>query len=69
MNYFLYNLFFLFIIITFSYFNSLHNIEKFTPGIRGLYRPAVRNTRIIGEGFYNKTTSNVSNLFRKIGIM
>ena len=69
MNYFLYNLFFLFIIITFSYFNSLHNIEKFTPGIRGLYRPVVRNTRIVGEGFYNKTTSNVSNLFRKIGIM
>jgi hypothetical protein len=57
------------IIVLFAYFNSLHTVEHFTPGIRAFYRPIVRKTRIIGEGFYNKTSSNISNLFRKFGIM
>ncbi len=55
--------------IYFSYFNSLQNVEQFTPKIRGIYRPFVRQTRVIGEGFYNKTSSNISNLFRKFEIM
>lgn len=71
MKYFIYNcncLCFL-IIIIFAYVNSLNDIENFTPNIRELYRPIIRNTRIISEGFYNKTTSNIYNIFRKFGIM
>ena len=69
MKYFIYNCFFIILIIIFAYINSLHNVESFTPKIREIYRPIVRNTRIIGEGFYNKTSSNINNLFRKFGIM
>ena len=49
--------------------NSIHSVENFTPKIRQVYRPIVRNTRLITEGFYNKVTSNISNLFRKFGII
>jgi hypothetical protein len=69
MKYLLYNCFFLLIVIIFAYINSLYTIENFTPKIRETYRPIVRRARIIGEGFYNKTSSNISNLFRKFGIM
>lgn len=69
MKYFLYNCFFIFIVIAFAYFNSLPNVENFTPGIKSLYRPIVRNARVASEGFYNKSSSNISNLFRKFGIM
>ena len=57
------------IIIVVSYINSLQYVEEFTPKIKEMYRPYVRNARVIGEGFYNKSTSNISNLFRKFGIM
>ena len=69
MKQFLYACFLVLIIIVFAYYNSLPKIETFTPKIRELYRPIVRQTRIVGEGFYNKTSSNISNLFRKFGIM
>lgn len=69
MKYFLYNSILVIIILLFSYYNTLSSIEPFTPLIKEMYRPIVRNTRIISEGFYNKTTSNISNLFRKFGIM
>jgi hypothetical protein len=65
----IYNCFLFLIVIIFAYINSLHTVESFTPKIKEMYRPYVRNVRIIGEGFYNKSTSNISNLFRKFGIM
>ena len=65
----IYNCFLFLIIVTFAYINSLHDVEEFTPRIKEIYRPYVRNARIIGEGFYNKSNSNISNLFRKFGIM
>ena len=65
----IYNCFLFLIIIIFAYVNSLHTVESFTPKIKEIYRPYVRNARIIGEGFYNKSNSNISNLFRKFGIM
>jgi hypothetical protein len=65
----MYCLFLFLIIILFAYSNSLHNVEQFTPNFRELYRPIVRKTRIVGEGFYNKTSANISNLFRKFGLM
>lgn len=69
MKYFIYYLFFIIIVVFFAYVNSLPYEEPFTPAIRGLYRPFIRNTRIVGEGFYNKTSSNISNLFRRFGIV
>ena len=65
----IYNCFLFLIVITFAYINSLHDVEEFSPRIKEMYRPYIRNARIIGEGFYNKTNSNISNLFRKFGIM
>jgi hypothetical protein len=65
----MYYLFFIIIVVIFAYFNSLQDVEPFTPKIRELYRPYVRNARIIGEGFYNKQQNNISNLFRKFGII
>jgi hypothetical protein len=69
MKHLIYICFFFLIVIIFSYINSLHIVESFTPKINEMYRPYVRNARIISEGFYNKTNSNISNLFRKFGIM
>ena len=65
----IYNCFLFLIIVIFAYINSLHTVESFTPKIKEIYRPYVRNASIIGEGFYNKSNSNISNLFRKFGIM
>jgi hypothetical protein len=65
----IYNCFLFLIVFIFAYINSLHTVESFTPKIKEMYRPYVRNARIIGEGFYNKSTSDISNLFRKFGIM
>ena len=69
MKHLIYNCFLFLIVITFAYINSLHTVESFSPKIKEMYIPYVRNARIIGEGFYNKSTSNISNLFRKFGIM
>ena len=68
MKNYIYYFLFLFIIIM-SYINSLQNVEHFTPQIREMYRPILRNTRIISEGFYDKTISTSSNFLRKFGIM
>jgi hypothetical protein len=69
MNYFIYYCFLIFIVLIFSYINSTNTIENFTPKIRELYRPIVRNTRIITENFYNRQKTNISNIFRKFGII
>jgi len=44
-------------------------IESFTPKVREMYRPLVRNARLGAEGLYNKHSSNMSNLFRRFGLM
>ena len=77
MKYFIYNCFFIIIVLFFAYINTIQDVdnekekekEAFTPKIRGLYRPYLRNARIISEGLYNNHSTNISNLFRKIGIM
>ena len=65
----IYNCFLFFIVFTFAYIKCLHDVEEFTPTINETYRPYIRNARIISEGFYNKSCSNISNIFRKFGIM
>lgn len=71
MKYFIYICIFLIIISFFAYINitSENNQEAFTPKMREMYRPYVRDARIISEGFYEKNKSDISNLFRKFGIM
>jgi hypothetical protein len=53
----------------FIYFNTQENIEEFTPTIRKMYRPYVRKARVIGEGFFIENKMNITNFFRKFGIM
>lgn len=78
MKFFVYNCFFLLIVLVFAYVNTMLShisdtkedvAEPFTPRIREFYRPYTRNVRLVSEGFYNKHTSTLSNLFRKFGIM
>ena len=69
MKHFIYNCFLFLIVVSFAYINSLHSSENFTPNMRKIYRPHIRQIRVYSEGFYNKTSTNISNLFRKFGIM
>ena len=69
MKYLMYNCFFLLIVLIFAYVNSMPTKETFTPQIKQFYRPYVRNGRIITENFYNQHKNNISNLFRKFGLM
>ena len=62
-------IFVLYYIYNHYYNDNNDNTENFTPVIRELYRPYVRNARIISEGFYDTHSSNMSNLFRKFGIL
>jgi hypothetical protein len=48
----------IFIIAFLIYIQSTVNKEGFTPKIRGLYRPHVRNMRIYSEGFLNHYTGD-----------
>ena len=44
--------------------------EPFVPKIvKETYRPVARNIRMTYEGFYDKTSTDISNLFRKFGIL
>ena len=69
MKYFIYNCILIIIILFFAYKNTKNQQESFTPYIRSLYRPYVRNLRIFSEGFYEKNKTSLSNLSRKFGIM
>jgi hypothetical protein len=56
-------------LLYYIYNHYYNNTENFTPAIREFYRPYVRNARIMSEGFYGTQSSNMSNLFRKFGIL
>jgi len=61
----------LFVIIMISCALSKNNYkETFVPKIvKETYRPIERNIRRTYEGFYDKMSTDVSNLFRKFGIL
>ena len=74
MKYLVYNCFFILIILLFAYINSFKKVqekekEAFTPGINGFFRPHIRNARIFSNGLYEKHKTNISNIFRKSGLM
>ena len=52
--------------------NSIHYTiyhEGFTPKIRQIYRPHVRNARILVEGFYNDYKKSITNYLKKYKII
>jgi hypothetical protein len=57
------------IILFFSFINSQHATEGFTPKIREFYRPHIRNARIIYENFTNYHKQNMTNILRKLKII
>jgi len=59
---------FLFLILL-LYVNSLQNVEEFTPYMRTIYRPYVRNMRIVSEGFISNQKLKFVNFLRKIRIL
>jgi hypothetical protein len=52
----------------YNYVVNNHVSESFTPGIRKLYRPYVRNARITSEGFYGTHENKVNNFFKRVGL-
>ena len=72
MNKFMYNsmiFLFLFIILGCA-FTSYSTQEAFVPKIvKETYRPIERNIRRNMEGFYDKSSTDISNLFRQFGII
>lgn len=71
MNKFMYNLVFLLLIIILgcAFTNNSYE-EGFVPKIiKETYRPIERNIKKNFEGFYDKSSTNISNLFRKFGIL
>jgi len=72
MNKFMYNsMFFLLLIVIFSCaFSKTYYQEAFVPKIlKENYRPLERNIRRSFEGFYDKSSTDISNFFRKFGIL
>ena len=67
------SLIFLLMIIIFSCAFSKINLYQesfFIPKkVKEFYRPIHRNIRTNYEGFYDKSSSKISNLFKKFGIL
>jgi hypothetical protein len=60
----------LIIIILGCAFSTISYEEAFVPKIvKETYRPLERNVRRNLEGFYDKSSTDISNLFRKFGIL
>jgi hypothetical protein len=60
------------IIFIYIYFYNNNNLyrEAFIPKVvKETYRPIVRNMRMTYEGFYNQSSTDISNLFRKFGLI
>ena len=58
------------LLIVSSAINKYRVEESFVPKIvKENYRPIERNVRRSVEGFYDKSSTNISNLFRKFGII
>ena len=63
-------LFVIYYIYTRYYIYNSNNSKKenFTPKVREMYRPYVRNARIVSEGFYGRHKNNVNSIFKKFGL-
>jgi hypothetical protein len=45
------------------------NKEGFTSGFREMYRPYVRNVRLIYDNYYTRLKNNTQLIFRKFGLI
>jgi hypothetical protein len=45
------------------------NKEEFTSGFREMYRPYVRNVRLIYDNYYTRLKNNTQLIFRKFGLI
>jgi len=61
--------FFIIIINLLLHISRINNKENFTPGIREMYNPYIRNIRLFGENYYKKIKSNTNLFFRKFGLI
>ena len=63
-------IFALYYFYTYYYNNNNNNnkIENFTPKVREMYRPYIRDARIVSEGFYGTHKNNINSIFKKIGL-
>ena len=71
MKYFYYYMFLFVIILIALYISEFkkNNIqEKFTPGIRRMYRPYVRTARKFSESFFQNSNNTVNQMLRKVGL-
>jgi hypothetical protein len=59
------------IILVFSFYNTYtaEKQENFTPYLRQLYRPHIRNARIKLEEQFETNKTKLQNMLRKVGIM
>lgn len=60
--------FFLRLLFTFLS-NNKNSIESFTPKVREMYRPRIRNIRIVYDNLYNSIKVSATNLLRKLGLI
>lgn len=66
---FLYLLLFIYLLIQINYLlKKYQNKEGFTPKIREMYRPYIRNSRIIYEENKNNYLYSLNRFFRNIGL-
>ena len=47
----------------------IKNKEGFTTGFREMYRPYIRNVRLIYDNYYTRVKNNTQLLFRKFGLI
>jgi hypothetical protein len=52
-----------------EYNNSISSKENFTSGFRIMYRPHIRNIRLVGSKYYNQFKNNMHLIFRKFGLI
>jgi uncharacterized membrane protein (DUF106 family) len=75
MNPFMYNSFIILLIIVifscaFTKKDEIYQESFFVPKkVKEFYRPIHRNIRMSYEGFYDKSSTQISNLFKKFGIL
>jgi hypothetical protein len=63
-------LFIIFILMFANYFLKIKNHnEGFTSGFRQMYRPHIRNARLVVENYYNKSKNNFHLILKKIGVV
>ncbi len=59
----------LFIMSIYNSVNLFQTKESFTPKIREMYRPYVRNTRIIYENTFDHSLYRINRFFRNVGMI